>query len=204
MRRNWWLWQWTEERQRGAIFPSDQNLIYKETWTRWWRCPSALLPSGCSPAAGASWQHNHPSQAQTLGAFPNLPCSLLCFVPQPSRVLSCQPPWQFPKKTLCSSLDNLLTLQKHKLCLYRTNTSSQIAAASKMLCAYTENSLALENKAGSPQDQPGTVHITVPCSHYIRLYNCHSRREMVSVSPVRDENVHEQGGILMNHIKPTF
>lgn len=81
MRRNWWLWQWTQERQRGAIFPSDQNPIYKETWTRWWRCPSALFPPGCSPAAGASWQHNHPSQAQTLGAFPNLPCSLLCFVP---------------------------------------------------------------------------------------------------------------------------
>lgn len=124
--------------------------------------------------------------------------------PQPSRVLSCQPPWRFPKKTLCSSLDNLLTLQRHKFCLYRTNTSSQIAAASKMLCAYTENSLAFENKAGSPQDQPGTVHITVQCSHYTRLYNCHSRREMVSVSPVRDENEHEQGGILMNHIKPTF
>lgn len=61
---------------------------------------------------------------------------------------------------LCSSLDNLLTLQRHKFCLYRTNTSSQIAAASKMLCAYRENSLALENKAGSPQDQPVQFNTT--------------------------------------------
>lgn len=27
---------------------------------------------------------------------------------------------------------------------------------------------------------------------------------MESVSSVREENVHEQGGIFMNHIKPTF